>query len=62
MKSVKSQFDEALRKVVFPADINRTELRTLCRAMFDAGRRSARNEQQRRAKAVAGLARWLAEP
>lgn len=59
MKSVKSQFDEALRKVVFPADLNRPELRTLCRAMFDAGRRSARNEQQRRAKAVASLARKI---
>lgn len=52
MRSVTRQFEDALAKVVFPADIKRAELRTLCRAMFDAGRRSLRNEKHRQAVAA----------
>lgn len=52
MKSVAEQFEKALKAVVFPADAQRDEVRALCRAMFDAGRRSVRGEYRRLRTAV----------
>lgn len=47
MKSVSRQFEKAFQAAVFPADAQREEVRALCRAMFDAGRRSVRGEYRR---------------
>lgn len=52
MKSVTEQFEKALKAVAFPADVQRDEVRALCRAMFDAGRRSVRGEYRRLRVAV----------
>jgi hypothetical protein len=37
---IAAAFERCFARVVFPADASRAELRALCRAMFDAGRRS----------------------
>ena len=52
MKPVTRQFEKAFAAVVFPSDAQREEVRTLCRAMFDAGRRSVRGEYRRLRTAV----------
>lgn len=46
MKPATKDFERAMRQA-FPADAQRDDVRVLCRAMFDAGRRSARNEYRR---------------
>lgn len=47
MKPVSRQFEKAFASAVFPADAQREDVRALCRAMFDAGRRSVRGEYRR---------------
>lgn len=61
MKSVAKQFEKAFASAVFPADAQREEVRALCRAMFDAGRRSARGEY-RRLKTALNTQRKEAKP
>lgn len=59
MKPVTRQFEKAFAAVVFPSDAQREEVRTLCRAMFDAGRRSVRGEYRRLSVALKTKAKGM---
>ena len=59
--SAAHDFRAVFARYVFPADTQRADVEVLCKVMFDAGRRSLRNELRRRDKAIGNQRRKAAK-